>query len=166
MITLNLTAAITPSQSEILAVLARAPDSMMQALAKGVAKGSQTLLGLVVRDRFTGKGPFAPSLRKLGVVTGRLRRSLTHSEPRVSGDGEMTVAMGSNVKYFRVHEFGFEGSVRVKAHNRKGRPVREHARSVRIQARAPLRAGIEQHGAGAYSRALSRQIEAYIETLG
>jgi phage gpG-like protein len=82
--------------------------------------------------------------------------------------GEISVGFGSNVKYFAIHEFGFQGEVQVKQHSRRtvgqkfnnrgkltkrttermkknlrnggssGTMVRAHRRKLDVPARAPL----------------------------
>jgi phage gpG-like protein len=57
-----------------------------------------------------------PRPRNLGVVSGRLRSSITKE---VTTDGEsFTITEGSNVSYAAIHELGFSGSVQVPAHQR------------------------------------------------
>ena len=149
----------------ILDMLAKAPASIMHVLVKACAAGSQLLLGRAVKERFTGKGPFPVSQRRLGVVTGLLRRSITHSVPEAGGSGEVVVKMGSNVRYFAVHEFGFAGSVRVRSHQRRGRFVKEHSRRMKIPAREPLQTAIREHGARMYSKAIANGLKKLIEAL-
>lgn len=77
----------------------------------------------------------------LKVQTGRLRRSIT---AQFSGDGDSFQAMiGTNVRYGRVHEFGFKGDVNVPEHKVKefqrmqsqafGRPMK-NPRMVNVRA--------------------------------
>lgn len=137
---------------------------------------SQALLELTLvaqTERFTGQGPFPVSSRKLGVVTGRLRRDL-HAEPATKTATGYQGRIGSIVEYFGVHEFGFEGTVSVREHSRqaatltkpgpfrdtpKGRlmsvrkkslllkdgKVKAHTRKLKIEARQPLRTAIADH---------------------
>ena len=74
--------------------------------------------------------------------TGTLRRSIHHSvrlEPK-----EIVGIVGTNVSYARVHEYGFRGSVAVRAHERLGFPVRPHARNVTIRERSFLRSALAE----------------------
>lgn len=92
----------------------------------------------------------------LRVRTGRLRRSIT---ARFQDEGKSSFAafVGTNVKYARTHELGFNGSVTVKSHQRKitqafGKKlaapvvvdVRAHAMQVRLPARPFLRPASEE----------------------
>jgi phage gpG-like protein len=67
--------------------------------------------------------------RKILVRTGRLRRSL---QMRVSGK---TVTIYTDAPYAQAHNEGFSGTVnqRVKAHTRRGRPVRAHSRTMNVR---------------------------------
>ena len=56
------------------------------------------------------------------IVTGRLRQSLHSSPARIEGD-KVIVSIGSAVEYAAAHEFGFEGDVTVREHERLGRVV-------------------------------------------
>ena len=116
------------------------PRLAVEAAAKALALSAQVIVGNAVEYRFTNqKGPFPISEHKLGFITRRLRQSITATRPQLHYEtGEASVAFGSNVKYFAIHEFGFSGNVNVRAHNRKGRPVRAHSRAVNIAARAPM----------------------------
>ena len=54
----------------------------------------------------------------LKVRTGRLRRSIT-AKFEGAGTGTFRALVGTNVKYARVHELGFQGSVTVPQHSVK-----------------------------------------------
>ena len=126
-----------------------------------MAKMGQLTISKAQQERFTGRGPFPVSANRLGDRSGRLRRSLEASRPIVDGSGSVSMAMGSNVKYFSVHEFGFSGSVnvgkaRVQSYthpNAFGRGAldisshtrRAHSRAMQMPARRPLGAAIEEH---------------------
>jgi phage gpG-like protein len=104
------------------------------------------IVGNAVKDRFTSqRGPFPVSEHKLGRRTGRLRQSITNTPPQInSSNGEVTMGFGSNVSYFAVHEFGFKGTVQVKAHKRRnGQAVRAHSKQATYAARAPMRTELE-----------------------
>lgn len=141
---MNVTIDITRSEG-LKALLQRArnlPAETLQALGKALTASGHTIVGNAVKDRFTGlKGPFPVSEHRLGatVQKPRLRLSITNTPPQIrEGESAVTMGFGSNVRYFGVHEFGFSGSVPVRAHQRLGRPVRAHSRFVKIPARAPM----------------------------
>lgn len=92
----------------------------------------------------TGVGKYAG--QALGVRTGRLRRSITQVV-KESGN-EITGTVGTNVEYGRVHEYGFSGTVPVRAHVRNARngsaAVRAHSRAVNIPERSFLRSSLRE----------------------
>jgi phage gpG-like protein len=159
---------IPPDSRALIAKLQRFPVELGEAIKRGMNRAGALALGKITAERFTGLGPFPVSEHKLGVRTGRLRGSLrwTPAQSVTSGGQliEVSGAMGSNVEYLGVHEFGFDGTVNVKSFTRKvpelrfgrapagpraRRPttetVKAHTRTMRIPARAPLRTGIEEH---------------------
>jgi hypothetical protein len=149
-------------------------------IAQAITLGMQKLVFRAQKERFTGQGPFPVSERKLGVVTGRLRRDLHAEQAVLTGTG-YSIRSGSNVEYFGAHEVGFDGSVNVKAHTRypktsiqktrrgkqvsiriadKNRPisVRAHTRKMKVAARMPLRTAIEQHAGTIVGAAISKAL--------
>jgi phage gpG-like protein len=145
---------------------------LLGASARGMSKATREIHGKITTERLTGQGPFPVSMHKLGVRTGQLRRTLRWTKAEISGNSVETT-IGSNVRYAAAHEFGFEGTVPVKAHTRtrhfsaKGKrltkagalaqarkgqavtgfvsQVRAHSRKASIPERAPIRTGIEDH---------------------
>jgi phage gpG-like protein len=71
------------------------------------------------------------------VVTNRLRGSIRASKAVVTSGG-IHSALGTNVGYAGVHEFGFEGKVTVKAHTRR---IYEYAQGTATQAVLDPRTG-------------------------
>ncbi len=133
------------------------PDVMLGAVRRGMTRGTQFVTDRIRRDRLTGQGPFPVAESRLGVKSGRLRKSLYFTRAAVDGM-EVTTAIGSRVAYAYAHEFGFAGQVPVKAHQRTAtkvfgvkvespRPhmVKAHKRTVRIPERRPIRTGIEEN---------------------
>lgn len=93
---------------------------LLSRLAPEWSKAGQIVVGRAVKERFTGKGPFPVSQNKLGVRTGRLRRSVRATLAQVNATtGEVSLQAGSNVSYFASHEFGFKGRVQVRSHQRR-----------------------------------------------
>jgi len=89
----------------------------------------------------------------LHVRSGTLRRSI-HADVQ-DNPASVIGRVGTNVRYARVHEFGFEGPVAIKAHLRMmkqawGKPVREprkiqvqaHSRQVKLPVRSFLRSAL------------------------
>ena len=95
----------------------------------------------------TGAGKYAG--QALGVVTGRLKRSITHKVTETSGGVEGIV--GTNVSYGRVHEYGFSGTVTVREHLRRSRSgshsVSAHSRAVNLPERSFLRSSLRENRA-------------------
>lgn len=154
------------------------PAALLEAARAELDVTNQIVLGGIVARRFTGKGPFAASDHRLGVVTNRLRASLRATAAQVDGPS-LTFQIGSNVEYFGAHEAGFQGAVSVRPHRRRitkkqsfkfgGRATRRvvqkqdaavsaHTRQVNIPARAPLRTGLEE-SAPIYEQRLGRVLQ-------
>jgi phage gpG-like protein len=166
---------LTPQSEALLAAYRRAPQEFPQALKRGMTRALEVVAGRIQQNRLTGVGPFPPPEHRLGERTTRLRRSVRATPAIVISEGQQSVvegAIGSNVKYAAVHEFGFTGSVNVKAFVRKnprgdilakfnpisGRStrttkkiasgvsnVRAHTRRMNIPERAPFRTGIGEN---------------------
>lgn len=147
------------------------PEVMARAIARGMRRGTLLIAGRIQSQRLSGKGPFPASQQRLGVVTGRLRQSVRASEP-VFKDNEVVTSIGSVVKYAKTHEFGFAGSVKVKAHEvtmtslfgrKLAQPLRfsrlPSQRKMSIAERRPFRAGITEH-IGLVEREVAREIAA------
>jgi len=105
--------------AKIAAFFANLPEKVLPALMRAADEGGQVLVALAQKERFRGKGPYPVSKRKLGVVTGRLRKALWASEPRMDGPAAIVQRLGANVSYFGVHEFGYSGRVQVRGHTRR-----------------------------------------------
>lgn len=105
---------------KLLETAGRMQERALGRLAQKIGQASQAIVGAAVKGRFTGQGPFPVAANKLGVRTGRLRRSIRATKPQLNlRTGEISVGMGSNVAYFAIHEFGFTGDVQVKGHTRR-----------------------------------------------
>lgn len=133
------------------------PMRVLEACARALSASGHIIIGNAVKYRFVAAtGPFPIAEHKLGRVSGRLRQSLTVTRPQIhQGESAVSMGFGSNVRYFMIHEFGFAGEVNVKAHQRKGRPVRAHTRAVRIAAREPMQTELKD---ARTDRILSEQI--------
>src|SRR5690606_24659350 len=75
-------------------------------------------VGATVRERMSFPRGVPSTSEGLRVQTGRLRRSMTRSRAIAAG-GVVVSAIGSNVRYFGPHEFGFDGVQSVPAHERR-----------------------------------------------
>ena len=163
-----------------LAALKSIPAKVQTAMVKTMDEQNQYAVGDTQRRWMSRRGP-----NTLGVVTNRLRSSV-RATPATAQGTTITSAIGSNVVYAGVHEFGFLGVVQVRPHPRKkmsrggsrltldkdGHIVRRnrrrkvlgtgqvkgHARRMNIPARAPIRHGIEGRSTR-YGQALSAAIK-------
>ncbi|MFN3599516.1 MAG: phage virion morphogenesis protein [Aquificaceae bacterium] len=70
---------------------------------------------------------------KILQLSGRLASSISMSYSKDSA------IVGTNVKYASTHQFGFQGLVSVRTHERKGKPVKAHPRKMNIPARPFLK---------------------------
>ena len=131
-------------------------------LDRSLREIGQSLAGWSRYNRLTGPRP-----NVLGVVTGRLRSSITATAPVKRGNA-WRILIGTNVAYGRIHELGFFGPVRVNSYVRKtgnirggttptGRAstrkigtmlgnVKAHTRVVNMPARPFLRPALEDMG--------------------
>jgi phage gpG-like protein len=114
------------------AAIQRLTDSrlVLPVIARELDQQLNLTVGHIVAKRLTGTGPFPVSEHRLGVRTGHLRRSLRTTKATVTGN-TVTGAIGTNVKYAGIHEFGgtikrllLAGSVRL-ATDRKGNLLRQ-----------------------------------------
>lgn len=182
-----------PDAAALLEKLKAYPREMQQAIRRGMDRANALVTRQMTRSRFTGKGPFPVSEGKLGVRTGRLRRSLLWAKATIDPAGNVTGAIGSNVEYMGVHEFGFSGEVQVRAHRRsrftaggkqisianasklRGKKketlsasthdVRGHSRRVNVPERAPVRRGISD-GKATYADEITKALAAAWEKKG
>lgn len=113
-------------------------------IKKSLYQGALHIAGWSKNRRLTGPRPAF-----LGVVSGRLRSSITASRTTKLGD-EYRSSIGTNVKYAKVHELGFQGDVFVRSFVRRGKVgthlVRPHTRRMNMPARPFLRPSIMDAG--------------------
>ncbi len=166
----TITIKLTPP--DLVQRLQNAPQLILPAIARELDAQNQLTIGHINLKRMTGKGPFPPSEHRLGNVTSKLKKSLWSPKSVIRG-GNVESAIGSNVKYMGIHEFGGE----IKPHLIKAR----FGKSLRFQiggkvvfrrsvkhpgatypARAPIYHGIQDR-ADAIGLAISNAI---IKTLG
>lgn len=100
---------LTPQAKALLARAQGAPERVLQALRTELDRQNELTIGYAQKNKLSGPRP-----EKLGVVTSRLRNSLRRNDATISGT-TITGAIGSNVKYAAVHEYGFDGDVQVKS---------------------------------------------------
>jgi phage gpG-like protein len=91
------------------ALLARATAEMLPSVMRGLRatfdRENELTGAHIKQNRATGLGPFPVAEHRLGVKTGRYRRSIRRSKAVVTGN-ILVASIGSNVEYAGVHEFG------------------------------------------------------------
>ena len=129
----------------LAAVLRSYGDKVQTAIVQSVGRSALRLQREVMQNRLSGQ--------VLNVRTGNLRRSI---HQRVTNTGSAVIGeVNTNVRYGKAHEYGFAGTVNVKASLRQvrqafGRPlkspryvqVRAHSRNVRLPERSFLRSAL------------------------
>lgn len=111
---------------------------------KSLKAGGLVVAGWSRTNRLSGPRP-----KFLGVVTNRLRSSITVSAPQQEGNAYFA-KIGTNVKYAGIHERGFVGPVSVPGHTRKTKRgfsfVRAHTRQLNYAGKPFLRPAVENRG--------------------
>ena len=102
-------------------LLARWPERLVEVLRRANLNSGAVLLRRV---------KLALSGEKLHVRTGNLRRNWSQIMPVREPDGWRGGIGSGETEYAAYHEFGFSGSVGVRAHTRRGHAVRAHTRNV------------------------------------
>lgn len=150
---------------------------LFRAISRGMERGTLAIASRIQNERLSGRGPFPVAQQRLGIGRGdnkgysggRLRKAVRGTKPQTR-DNEVTTSIGANVSYAAAHEFGFSGTVAVKAHEvtmtklfgRKLKaPLRfsrlASKRNVKIPERRPFRAGIESN-IGLLEREIAREV--------
>lgn len=129
----------------LAAVLRSYGDKVQTAIVQSVGRSALRLQREVMQNRLSGQ--------VLNVRAGNLRRSI---HQQVTNTGSAVIGeVNTNVRYGKAHEYGFAGTVNVKASLRQvrqafGRPlkspryvqVRAHSRNVRLPERSFLRSAL------------------------
>lgn len=89
------------------------------AIAKALDEQNEYTIGAAVQRRMSFPRTQPSTLEGLRVQSGLLRRSLNRSKAAIGVEGQVTSAIGSNVFYFGLHEFGYEGTAHVAEHRRR-----------------------------------------------
>lgn len=111
---------------QVIKTIAGTPERVRKALATGLARALEDVVGRAGTTFMSG-----PSKTQLGVRTTRLRGALA-SEVVDAGD-KIIGRVGDNMPYAAFHEFGFHGTIAVRAHTRvrgwlnaKGQALKTH----------------------------------------
>lgn len=175
---------LTPEAARIVAGMQTLPARIVNYIAAAMDQENLATASHIQSEHLTGKGPFPVAEHKLGVRSGLLRESVTASKAAIEG-GLIVSAIGSNVKYAKIHEFGGiihkparqqkirhrtdrRGNLlkrdngllifaKAKHKNAREMAVEIPAHDVQMPERAPFRTGITEC-AGNYNRAISQHI--------
>ena len=99
--------------AQIVRGLARFPAAMIALVARAMDVENELTVGDIDARKLSRRGP-----KTLGVRTNRLRSSIRAKQTVVTGLTAQS-SIGSNVVYAGAHEFGFSGTVPVRAHTRR-----------------------------------------------
>jgi len=91
-----------------------ASKGVQRQLLRTIDMQNQLTIGFIQKEKLSKRGPDT-----LGVVTNRLRSSIRATKAELRSDGGIYSMIGSNVVYAGIHEFGFQGDVKVRAHTRR-----------------------------------------------
>lgn len=139
--------------------LARLSSRMLTRIEDTVTREALNLVAYIKKNKLSDQ--------VLHVRTGRLRRSIT-ARFEGKGTGTFTAIVGTNVRYARIHEYGFEGTVNVKEHkvkefqrlqtvafgklmkepktvNVKSHIVKAHTMNLKMPARPYMRPSLEEN---------------------
>jgi hypothetical protein len=141
---------LPPESQALIKKFQDMPQELPKAVKRGMDFALSVVRGRIQANRLSGKGPYPPSEHRLGFGPGKgnLARSL-REEPAVIRGQEVTGAIGSNVFYGKIHEFG------VRYTSRKGK-------AVDVPERAPVRTGINENAefiAGEISKAIGDELK-------
>lgn len=131
--------AVDVRAEQLLAQLAGASDRFVADQAKAVDRLSIEIQTLVKANKLSGQ--------VLHVRTGTLRRSINRKV--MTRDNSVMGEVGTNVVYGAIHEYGFDGSVDVRAHTRQlagggSANVRAYVMRMRMPERSYLRSTLAE----------------------
>lgn len=144
---------LTSNAAELGRELGQFRGLALQQMASAMDLENQGTIRHIAQNKLSRRGA-----KTLGVVTNRLRGSLRAARTSVSSSG-IEGAIGTNVEYAGVHEYGATIKAKNKPYlrfNIGGRWVQK--KSVTIPARPFLSTGIQERESN-YSAALSKAIE-------
>lgn len=174
---MEITITITPP--DIAARVAQYPARMLRAVVRAMDEQNELTASTIITKRLNFPRDGATTMEGLRHITGRLYRSIRKSDAVLAGGG-VASAIGSNVNYLGVHEFGFTGTVNVPGHVRRASKtfgykfggkvrsrrvrgadiaVRPHVRRANFPKREPIARTIRER-LPAYGDAIARHIGA------
>ncbi len=95
----------TESAEKVLAGVKEFPAAMRRSVARSMDQQNLLTVSRIQQDYMSFPKDQPATLQGLRVITNRLRASVRASKTEISGD-HITSAIGSNVKYAAIHEFG------------------------------------------------------------
>jgi hypothetical protein len=119
---------LSPEAEQIVRNMPTLPARMAAAIVSGMKEANKFAVAKIKAEHLTGQGPFPVEEHRLGNRTWRLRGSVWDSDPQDMGNGKIESAIGSNVSYAAIHEFG----------GRIHHPSREQTVRHRLDARGAL----------------------------
>lgn len=138
--------------------------TLLEAVRGALDYENELSIGHIQATKLSKRGP-----NTLGVITNRLRGTITKAKAKIE-NGRVMSAIGSNVVYAGVHEFGMQARVTISEHTRRmthffGKPlletkrvtVRSHSRMMKMPERAYIRKGVAER-VQAYSQTISQRI--------
>lgn len=177
---ITFTIGLTNQGQNALAQMQSFPTRLLNKLVKTLDMQNQLTVSTVQQKRlsFPKSGP--STLEGLRVQSNTLRKSVARVPATLTSDGiSSAVKVGTNVRYAAVHEFGFTGTVQIKAHVRKKdikksfttfgfkkttkkvgeqeTHVKSHSRHVNFPARRMFQRTLEERR-GAYVQAISKDV--------
>jgi len=186
---------LTPGSLAFLKRFETLPAEVLEGIRRGMDKVLDYTVSDIKEKRLSGKGPYPVAEGRLGQVSSQYFESLRTSPPRIIDENTVTGAIGTRVKYARIHEYGGvikrtvkPGKVRLRT-DRNGELLRNgnlaifanktHADSrvrevayagggsyeIHIPARAPIGHGVADNAA-TFSRAIAREMKAVKEAMG
>jgi phage gpG-like protein len=172
---------LTKEAQETMRVVRTLPENILRGIAAAMDLENQNTIAHAVQKYLNFPQHEPPVAIGLRHITGRLIRSVNASKATVVGQ-RVQSAIGSNVVYAAVQEFGYEGEQHIPAHKRRvksrdtytvaevGIPsrarrklvrgfgyVKAYTRNVNIPARAPIQHAIEDR-LDDYSAAISAEV--------
>ncbi len=105
----TITIQLSPQAIALTEKFKRAPQEFPQAIKRGMTRALAIVSGRIQERRLTGHGPFPATEHRLGERTGQLKLRTLATPATVKSTGNQVVvegAIGSNVFYAAIHEFG------------------------------------------------------------
>lgn len=159
------TVELTPEALATIERLGSTSSRLGERVASAIDRENELTIGHAQANKLSQRGPTT-----LGVRTNRLRSSLRRTAATISAEGVIESAIGTNVVYAGVHEYGIDREVAVRAHSRKvyqafGKPLKTPAqaqvkafqRKMRFPERSFIRSSIGER-IGAYESSLSSAV--------